>query len=214
MRKIFTGMAMVMALVLSALAPAMANNANPPGKTTIGTTVIADETDEMNYGDGIPNGEWITTEVQGVILGLRATDRFDGVLNVTGTKGDRVGVYEATTGFDGLTTDRAEWNYEWSVDLSGAKSLSARGKTIADYSLTLEQDFVPLYGTFNLLMPDVCGAVSSTLCQESWNPMFFGAASNGYNVDAEATYNLRLVLTPTTFNGPVLAVAIQVNVTD
>ena len=116
-----------------------------------------------------------------------------------------------------FTTSGAEWNYEWSVDLSEATA-NAEGKTIADYSLALEQDFVPVYGTFDLPMtvPDVCDvdAVSSTLCQQSWNPLFFDAGLAGYDVDAVTTYNLRLVLTPETFNGPSLAVAIQVNVTD
>ncbi len=208
-RKTFTVMAIVMALALSAMAPGMAKGPNSLGKTTLDTTVSPVDGNEMDYGTGILNGEWVTAEVQGVVIGLRATNRFDGLLDVTGTKGNRVGVYEASTGLDG---DGGEWNYEWSVDLSGATA-NAEGKTIEDYSLALEQDFRD-FGTFDLLMPDFCDAVSSTLCQQSWNPLFFAAASDGYNVDAVTTYNLRLVLTPETFNGPSLAVAIQVNVTD
>lgn len=212
MRRTFIVAAMAAAITLGAMAPAMANGAKSMGKTTLDTTVTADQADEMNYGDGIPNGEWVTAEVQGVVIGLRATDRTDGLLDVTGTKGDRVGVYDAATGFDG-TTNRAEWNYEWSVDLEGAVG-NAAGTTLEDYSLALEQDFVPAFGTFDLPMPDVCDAASATLCQQSWNPTFGDAESFGYDVNFPATYNLRLVLTPETFNGPPLAVAIQVNVTE
>ena len=50
-----------------------------------------------------------------------------------------------------------------------------------------------------------------TLCQQSWNPNFFGAASfGGYDASAETTYNPHLVLAPETFNGPPLAVTIKV----
>lgn len=192
------------------------NAAKSLGKTTIDTDVYDADGGEMLYGDGIPNGEWMTAEVQGVVLGLRATDRTDGTLDVSGEKGNRVGVYSASTGLevdDVLDSrDRAEWNYEWSVDLRNATG-NAEGRTIEDYSLSLEQDFAPLFGTFSLTMPLVCDATDAdgTLCQQSWNPNFFGAASfGGYDASAETSYNLRLVLTPETFNGPPLAVTIEV----
>lgn len=217
MRKTFIIMAMVVALAMGTMVTATAqgqstdgNAANSLGKTTLDTTVAADDPNEMNYGDGIPNGEWVTAESQGIVLGLRATDRTDGLLDVTGTAGNRVGVYEASTGFDTGTTNRSEWNYEWSVDLSGATG-NAAGKGVTDYSLALEQNFAPDLGTFALPMPDVCYG-DATLCQQSWNPMFFGAADNGYSPSASETYNLRLILSPETFNGPPLAVEIQVNV--
>lgn len=217
MRKPLLVLALATALALGVMAPALAKGPKSQGKTTLDTTVISDSPNEMNYGSGIPNGEWVTAEVQGVVIGLRATDRTDGSLDVTGANGNRVGVYEAATGLDGSTADRAEWNYEWSVDLSAA-SANAAGRTIADYSLVLEQDFAPGLGTFDLPMtlPGVCSpdAVSAILCQQSWNPLFFNGAGNGYDVNAEGTYNLRLILTPATFNGPALAVAIRVNVTN
>ncbi len=63
------------ALAMSVMVPAMAgqtttgNAANSLGKTTLDTTVHADSPDEMNYGDGIPNGQWVTAEIQGVEIG-------------------------------------------------------------------------------------------------------------------------------------------------
>lgn len=220
MKKITAALAgSALALTLIGGVASAGNNAKSLGKTTLDTTVTASDENEMDYGDGISNGEWFTAEVQGVVIGLRATDRTDGLLDVTGGNGNRIGVYEASTGLDGTTTDRAEWNYEWSVDLSGAKG-NAESRTISDYDLVLEQDYTTesLFGLLGsdpvqLPMPLVCDvdAVSTTLCQQSWNPTF---GNSDFDVDAAATYNLRLVLTPSTFNGPPLAVAIKVNVTD
>ena len=185
------------------------------GQITIDTEVV-NAGNEMLYGDGIPTGEWVTSEVQGIVLGLRATDRTDGLLEVTGTRGNRVGVYEAKTGFDG-SSNRAEWNYEWSVDLRNAKG-KAGGKTLDDSSLVLEQDYTEQslfgllgYDPVQLFMPGTCDYVTDYVCQQSWNPTF---GNDDFDLSAEATYNLRLVLTPKTFNGPPLAVKIQVDVTN
>lgn len=226
MKRTFTVMATVVALAVGLVGTALAaqtssgNAANSLGKTTLDTTVVDNGGVEMLYGDGIPNGEWNTAEVQGIVLGLRATDRTDGLLDVTGTNGNRVGVYNASTGFDGTTSNRAEWNFELSVDLRNATG-NAEGKTVADYSLSVQQDFAD-FDLTNLTMPDhVCpgpdtnigGYVNeaATICQQSWNPIFFGAP---YNPADETTYNIRLVLTPKTFSGAPLAVAIQVVVTN
>lgn len=226
MRRTLTVTAMVVALALTTMAGAFAkvtasgNAANSLGKTTLGTDVYSSSVDEMNYGDGIPNGNWITAESQGVVIGLRATDRKDGPLpDVTGTNGNRVGIYEATTGgdFDGADAEFADWNYEFSVDLTKATG-NAEGKTIADYSLALEQDFTEqdLYGALGtdpvqLPMPAVCYTnVEQTVCQQSWNPVF---GNDDFDLDATVTYTFRLILTPETFNGPPLAVKMQVNVT-
>lgn len=209
-RRISVAVGVVAVVAALSASPAAAGKGDKSvGKTTIDTAVDAG----INYGTGIDNGEWVTAEIKGIEIGLRATDRTDGLLDVTRAKGNRVGVYEASTGLDADETDRAEWNYEFHVDLSRAVG-NAAGTTLADYSLELEQDFVPGVGATALPMPFVCDAATDTLCQQSWNPMMFGATSAGYDPAAEATYNLRLVLIPETFSGPALAVAIQVNVTN
>ena len=200
---------------LFALSAIVGTEAGSLGKVTLDTEVINDG-DEMLYGDGIPTGQWVTAEVQGIVLGLRATDRKDGLLGVTGTNGNRVGVYEAATGFDEPDENRAEWNYEWSVDLRNAKG-NARGTTLSDYSLVLEQDFTEqsLFGALGSdpvqlpMIALVCDEFTDFVCQQSWNPVF---GNTDFNMDDEATYNLRLVLTRETFKGLPLAVRIQVNV--
>lgn len=217
MKKTLLVIVTAVALAMSVMVPAMAgqtttgNAANSLGKTTLDTTV------DWQVGSGQFDGEFVTAEIQGVVIGLRAQERFVGLLGVTGTNGNRVGVYEAATGISS-GINNGTWNYDWSVDLSGATG-SAEGKTIEDYSLTLEQDFTEqsLFGALGsdpvqLPMPAVCDVVvSDTLCQQSWNP---GFGNTDYNPEVEGTYNLRLVLTPATFSGPSVAVAIQVNATE
>lgn len=197
-------------LIASAMAGAASAEPKSLGKVTLDTEVDAG----INYGSGIPNGEWIVAEKQGVEIGLRATDRTDGLLDVTGAKGNRVAVYEASTGFD-AGTDRAEWNYEFHVDVSRATG-RAEGTTLEDYDLALYQDLTQqsLYGTLgsdpvSLPMPGVCDALTDTLCQQSWNPTF---GNDDFDPTVAGTYHLRLVLTPATFNGPPIAVQMQVNV--
>lgn len=233
--KIFTGTTMIVAVLLIsaglavAAPPASTGNqghagqatpasaAKSLGKVTLDTSVYDDGAGIMRYGSGIPNGEWVTAEVQGVEIGLRATDRTDGLLDVTGLNGNRVGVYDASTGFDGATTDRAEWNYEWSVDLRDATG-NAAGKTLDDYSLVLYQDYTDqsLFGGLgsdpvSLPMPETCDFLENgQVCQQSWNPTF---GNDDFDPNADGVYNLRLVLSPETFSGPSLAVKIQVNVT-
>lgn len=181
-----------------------ANAANSVGPTTLDTTV------GWEAGSGQFDGEFITAERQGVIIGLRAQQRFQGLLDVTGTDGDRVGVYEADTGSTG--GNNGTWNYDWHVDVS------ASGRELTDYTLALQQDFSAqsLFGVLGsdpvqLPMPATCAVATETRCQQSWNP---GFGNDDFDPDTAGTYDLRLVLTPETFNGPPLAVAIQVDVVE
>ena len=194
-------------------APALANKAGSLGNITVGTDVS-----EWDIGSGQLNGEFVVSELQGIELGLRAQERFIGPIAVTGDQGNRVGVYEAATGDTG--GNNGTWNYDFHVDLSNAKG-NAQGRTLDDYRLVLEQDFTEesLFGVLGFdpvelpLVVGVCSAdtFTQTLCQQSWNP---GFGNGDFDPDAEGIYNLRLVLTPSTFHGPPLAVVIRVNVSD
>ena len=121
---------------------------------------------------------------------------------------NKVGVYEAAAGF-GVGT-RAKWNYDWHVDLRDAFGVAA-GTTLADYDLTLETDMftslftfaVPADLTFGGFIPD-----DTILYQSSQNPDF---GNTDFDASLAGTYNIRLVLTPTSFKGPPLSVSIQVN---
>lgn len=158
-------------------------------------------------GSGQLNGEFVTAERNGIQLGLRATDRTDGLLDVSGKK---VGEYTAATGFDGSTTNRAEWNYDVHLDLRDARGV-ARGTTLADYTLTMTHDIAadmdnPFDLTFGV--PQLDNAV---LLQHSFNPMFFNST---FDPTVEDTYRLSVTLTPVTFHGPPLTATILVHVED
>ena len=113
--------------------PAMANKAGSLGKITVGTDVS-----EWNIGTGQSNGEFVVSKLQGIELGLRAQERFESPITVTGDQGNRVGVYEADTG--GREENNATWNYDFHVDLSNAKG-NAQGSNLDGYRLFLEQNF-------------------------------------------------------------------------
>lgn len=193
------------------------NNVDSIGKVNVDANVS-----QWEIGSDQFNGEFVIAQGQGIELGLRAQERFEGLLQVTGDKGNRVGVYEAASGSTG--GNNATWNYDFHVDLSQAEG-NAKGKDLNDYKLVLEQDYTEqdLFGALGSdpvqlpLKAESAGGVcsedtfTSTLCQQSWNP---GFGNDDFNPTAEGTYNLRLVLTPETFNGQPLAVAIRVNVSN
>lgn len=227
MKTLFILLFMMVLLVLGLIGgPAMANDHTSRGEAgSLGKITVGTDVSEWNVGSGQENGEFAVSELQGIELGLRAQERFVGPLEVTGDQGNRVGVYEASTGSTG-GDNNGTWNYDWHVDLSDAKG-NAKGKTLDDYRLVLEQDFTEqsLFGVLGSdpvelpLAPEppvgagTCSnhTVSSTLCQQSWNP---GFGNTDYDPLEERPYNLRLVLTLETFNGPPMAVVIRVNVTE
>ena len=215
-----------MLMVAAALAVASvgtataAGTASGPGKVLVGVDVSVWDsglTSDLSAGifpiggGGQINGEFTIAERNGIQIGLRAQERFVGPLDATPNKNRMVGIYEAKTGFS-LGT-RAKWNYDWHVDLREAHGVAA-GTTLADYDLTLETNMftslftipVPVDLTFGGFIPG-----DTVLYQSSQNPDF---GNIDFNAEAELRYSIRLVLTPVTFNGPSLAVAIQVNVTN
>lgn len=216
--------AMVTALTMSTLgvaaaAPGKGNPGGGNGAKSLGQTTLDTDVSQWDVGSGQFNGEFITAERQGVELGLRLQERFEGLgLLAGGTNGDRVAVYQAETGDTG--GNDATWNYDWHVDISEARGPYADTE-LDDYRLVLEQDFsdenIFGFGVGTVELPMIEGVCSpdtfdaDSLCQQSWNP---GFGNGDFDPDEEGTYSLRLLLTPETFNGPPLAVAIQVDVVD
>lgn len=126
----------------------------------------------------------------------------------------KVGVYLAETGNDPTTTsERAVWNYDIHVDLRDAVGV-AKGRTLGDYDLFLDTNIasslftfpVPLDLTFGGFIP-----ADTVLYQQSLNPVF---GNMEFDIDAEGTYELNLILIPKTFNGPPLIASIDVVVED
>lgn len=191
------------------------SNAKALGKVTVGTDAsiwdsgVASNSTAGIYpigGSGQINGEFTVAERNGIQIGMRIQQRFQGTYEASG---NRIGTYESETGFSSGT--RAVWNYDWHVDLRGAEGRLA-DKTLGDYHLILETNIaenlfgadVPLDLTFGSLGNGV-------LYQGSWNPDF---GNSTFDVTIEGTYYFRLLLTPKTFNGAPLAVVVEVNVTD
>ncbi len=187
-----------------------------PGKVTIGvdasTWVSGSPTGPGLIpigGSGQINGEFTIVERYGIQIGLRAQQRFVGLLSAIPNMNNKVGIYEADAGFS--TGTRATWNYDWHVDLRGAQGVAA-GKTLADYDLTLETDMFTILFGFPVPVDLLFGGNvpgDTVLYQQSWNPDF---GNSDFDALLEETYNIRMVLTPVTFKGPPIAVAIQVNV--
>ena len=150
-------------------------------------------------GAGQVNGEFVIAERDGIQIGLRITDRTDGLLMVSGK---RTGTYLAGTGYDTGTLDRAEWNYDWHIDLRGT------GTTLEDYELALHQTFSPKLngsaGPLDLKFPELIGSIldNAVLYQSSQNPVFF---NDSFNVEKEGTYHLMLKLQPKTGAAPLIA---------
>ncbi|MEP4146658.1 MAG: hypothetical protein ABJL54_05510, partial [Halioglobus sp.] len=123
-------------------------------------------------GSGQLNGEFVIVERDGIQMGLRATDRKDGLLDPVSRSGSKTGVYIACTGEDQGETSRAEWNYDLHLDLRDTDT------TLADYRFTLTQTFADsLYGSteaLDLSFPEWMGGMlnTATLYQQSWNPNF------------------------------------------
>jgi hypothetical protein len=195
-----------------------------PGNVAVGvdaSTWTSDLAQDPNQGffpiggSGQLNGEFSTAERYGIQIGLRAQERFGGLLGATPSLNGKIGTYQAETGFS--TGTRATWNYDWHVDLRNARGVAA-GTTLADYDLTLETDmFSSLFGspdpadlTFGYTDPNFV-APNAVLFQESFNPDF---GNSEFDSLGEDTYHLSLILTPKSFNGPPLEVTIEVVVTD
>lgn len=201
---------------------------------SLGNITLDTDVSEWNVGSDQPNGQFITAEGQGVEIGLRAQERFEGLLGVTGATAAAgspstrrppapAPAARATTTAPGTTTST------WTCRTRGA---ATPGRPSPTTVLVLEQDFTEQslfesLGSDPVELPMVEGVcVSSTfdpddLCQQSWNPGFGNSPDReesgegaAYDPDEERDYHLRLVLTPETFNAQPLAVEIRVEVSD
>jgi hypothetical protein len=164
-------------------------------------------------GSGQVNGHFVTGERNGIEIGLRASRRFlqnVAPLPVSREKSTEVGVYLADTGTsDG--SGRATWNYDIHVDLRNAKGV-AQGSALGDYDLTLDTDIgTTIFGLPVPLDLTVFADPATELFQTSQNPKFGNAP---FDANAPGTYHFTLTLTPKTFNGPAISVAIRVVVSN
>ena len=223
--RLLTGIALVLLMTASGTASAK-GPVSGPGHVMVGVDVSIWDSNlpvspgiQPILGNGQVNGEFTIAERNGIQIGLRAQERFQGTLVAIPNQNGKVGIYDAVTGTTGGGAtgqlEGATWNYDWHVDLRGAFGVAA-GTTLSDYDLTLETD-ISSTTLFNLPLPldlkfgGIFPPADTVLYQSSQNPIF---GNLPFNALAPGTYNFTLVLTPKTFNGPPLKVTIQVNVTD
>lgn len=212
-RLLLAGLAAALACAL--LVPlATAKPVSGPGKVRIGADASVWDSSVPPSpgilpigGAGQINGEFATATRYGIEIGIRAQERLVGPIEPTTGKNNRVGVYDVETGES--SPGRAWWNYDWHVDLSGAKGV-ARDTSLEDYDLTLETDIAPALFGFPVPVDLTFGGAvpgDTILYQSSQNPTFGNAE---FDLSDEETYSFKLVLTPATFNGPPLAAAMTV----
>jgi hypothetical protein len=204
-------------VVLAATVQAANSSGSGPGQTRFGVDVSAWSSSVPVLGNnallpiggaGQINGNFVTAERNGIQIGIRASERFVGLLPPV-IEDAKVGFYSALTGISD-TFGRATWNYDIHVDLRGAQGV-AKNTTLADYDLVVETDifggppvsldFKAFAGVFN------GGNPSIVLFQTSQNPKFGNPPFNSF---APRAYSFRLVLTPKTFNGPPLVAEMSV----
>ena len=87
-------------------------------------------------GSGVNNGEFTLLKFAGVEVGIRAMQRYVGLLTPTDTNNDSIGEYRVETGSsDDAAPSTAPpgswWSFEWHVDVRNADD--AGKQTLADY---------------------------------------------------------------------------------
>ena len=185
------------------LAVATTTAAEPTCEESITVGVpVGDGTDAAwTVGTGVDNGEFTLLKFAGVEVGIRAMQRYVGLLTPTDTNNDSIGEYRVETGSsDDAAPSTAPpgswWSFEWHVDVSNAED--AGKQTLAAYGggldLTVEcvagqcgtfgtSSYDPPYTTDGVyttpLVPSIWAfasqasqASSGTLYQSSQNPFF------------------------------------------
>ena len=141
-----------------------------------------DVTNNAIFGSGNSNGGWTVDRASGVEIGLRAKVRYPAPANVFNSNGD--GTYTHLSGAPLSNPDRANWNFEWSVNSNydGSSSYS----NIDSLAYLLQIDFDPGAGAtdfleFNPINPNE--VIPGTFAADH----SFGDNSTAQGAGAEAT---------------------------
>jgi hypothetical protein len=166
---------------LAALTSGFASAAYVYGNPTLGTF----------YGSGNPQGEWWISSVGGVELGLRAKNRQTGGLLGNGADGIyNVDPGTCTGGLCGTSTNKATWNYDFSVD-PGANPFLLTGLT---YRLGVDHD--PSAGTsYSYVNPATYwtdNTVVNSAFQNSENVKFGDTPGGAFDVNQQGLYSFIL----------------------
>ncbi len=175
-------------------------------------------TNNVIMGTGISNGGFTTETAGDVEVGLRARERYSLANNsptgVTGSNGD--GTFNQNAGEPPgfASSNRARWNFDWSINTGSAK--------VGDYTYRLGMDFDAGFGTnfqtfdlinFQPLLDHSFGdngtaqsageeattatrygelLAASNLVQNSWNYDFFDGGSFAFDPTANGNYSIFL----------------------
>jgi hypothetical protein len=223
LQKLLT-VAVVSAALVAADAGVLAQNGVGAGRTRFNVSV------GWPNVSGQPDGNFTVAERNGVMVGLRAVQRY-GSFDLPLQRYVQRGVYTVETGYlFGTATLGSWWGYSVLVDLRDGYGVAA-GKTVQDYDILLDQNYwagdltfpgpvvIPGDQIFNLRAKCVtnqpaftgdtidpsCGQ-TRTVYQDSWAPSF----GTSFDPTQQGAYMIRLSLVPRTFNGAPLSVTIGV----
>jgi hypothetical protein len=115
--------------------------------TSINVIILdPDITPDIFYGDGNSNGDFVTSRVDGVELGLRAKRRnqgdnnadFDGTYNFDKSKN-----FCCQTGASCCNDSYADWNVDWHVNVDFEDPTTTTGLKLSDFTYELSLDYDP-----------------------------------------------------------------------
>jgi hypothetical protein len=169
-----------LALKIAAIALAILGSTAAQANTSYGNII---DPPGVIFGTGNVNGNFQINNQNGIELALRAKTR--GGATIDGSSG----IYEVVPGLDPTSTNRASWNYEFSIDTFTAN--------LSNYIFRLGVDNDPTSATnFNFVNAETYfgdNTVLGNLSQNSENVTFGNTPGGPFNIFAPGLYSFRLV---------------------
>jgi hypothetical protein len=141
------------------------------------------------YGSGNVNGSWTVDVENGIELGLRTKQRYPSA-NVFNSNGDGTYSWTDTTGLGPIGSNRASWNYDFSLNVAST------GSALSDFAFKLYIDSDPSAGhTWKVIDPSAIGdndTFGNAYAQNSENPRFSAEGLPGYDNTIAGTYDFAL----------------------
>lgn len=145
-----------------------------------------DLTNGVYYGSGNVDGDWTVVTVDGYELALRAKFYQGANIDPGGTD-----TYDAPAGLSPLNANRADWNWDYSID-----NLNGTGLAGITADVTITNANSATTNTFDLLSPGLGNAVGDggNGQQNSENMKFAAISLSDYNPSASDIYTFTVTL--------------------